>query len=55
MDTDRLKELLHNYKQNAISEEELLRELAEIEQTNVSPQRRSFLDKLKDYFAVSEK
>jgi NCAIR mutase (PurE)-related protein len=27
MDTDRLKELLQNYKQNAISEEELLKEL----------------------------
>jgi molecular chaperone DnaJ len=36
-------------------QEELLRELAELEQANVTPQRRSFLDKLKDYFAVSDK
>ena len=36
-------------------QEELLRELAELEHTNVTPQRRSFLDKLKDYFAVSDK
>src|SRR5262249_26634965 len=31
--------------------EELLRELAEIEQKHVSPQRKSFLDKLRDLFA----
>jgi len=36
-------------------QQELLRELAEIEQTIVAPQRRSFLEKLKDYFAVSDK
>lgn len=36
-------------------QQELLRELAEIEQTNVSPQRKSFLDKLKDYFAVPDR
>ncbi len=36
-------------------QEELLRELAELEHSNVTPQRRSFLDKLKDYFAVSDK
>ncbi len=36
-------------------QQELLRELAEIEQTNVSPQRKSFTEKLKDYFAVSDK
>ncbi len=35
-------------------QEELLRELAEMENTDVSPQRKSFLDKLKDYFAVSD-
>lgn len=34
--------------------EELLRELAEIEQKNVSAHRKSFLEKLKDYFAPSE-
>ncbi len=35
-------------------QEELLRELAELEQTDVSPQRKSFLEKLKDYFAVPD-
>ena len=32
-------------------QEELLRELAELEHTNVTPHRKSFLEKLKDYFA----
>jgi molecular chaperone DnaJ len=32
-------------------QEELLRELAEIDQKHVSPQRRSFLEKLRDLFA----
>jgi len=31
-------------------QEELLRELAEIEQKHVSPQRKSFLDRLKSWF-----
>ncbi len=31
-------------------EERLLRELAELEQANVSPHRKSFFEKLKDYF-----
>jgi molecular chaperone DnaJ len=35
-------------------QEELLRELAEIDQKHVSPQRRSFLDKLKDLFAPED-
>ena len=30
--------------------EELLRELAEIENTQVSPKRKSFLEKIKEYF-----
>jgi molecular chaperone DnaJ len=30
---------------------ELLRELAELEHVDVTPQRKSFLDKLKEYFA----
>ncbi len=34
--------------------EELLRELAELENTNVSPHRKSFLEKLRDYFTVNE-
>ncbi len=37
-------------------QEELLRELAELEQKHVQPQRKSFLDKLKDFFnPVAEK
>jgi molecular chaperone DnaJ len=32
-------------------QEELFRELAELEQKNVSPQRKSFLDKVRDFFA----
>ena len=35
-------------------QEELLRELAELENKNVSPQRKSFLDKLKDFFAGTD-
>ncbi len=33
-------------------EEELLRQLADIEHSNVAPQRQSFLDKLKAYFSA---
>lgn len=36
-------------------EEEVLRELAEIENRNVSPRRKSFLDKLRDYLTPAEK
>lgn len=32
-------------------QEELLRELAELERTDVTPHRKTFLEKLKDYFA----
>lgn len=35
-------------------QEELLRELAEIENKQVSPHRKSFLDKLKDLFTSPE-
>ena len=35
-------------------EEELLRELAEMEHSNVTPQRKSFLSKLKDIFSPAE-
>ncbi len=35
-------------------QEELLRELAELENADVSPQRKSFLDKIKDYFAIQD-
>jgi molecular chaperone DnaJ len=36
-------------------QEELLRELAELDQKHVSPERKSFLDKLRDFFAGSQK
>ena len=32
-------------------QEELFRELADLDQKHVSPQRRSFMDKLRDFFA----
>jgi molecular chaperone DnaJ len=35
-------------------QEELLRELAEIEHKQVSPQRKSFVDKIKDLFTPTE-
>jgi molecular chaperone DnaJ len=35
-------------------QEELFRELAELDQKHVSPQRRSFLDKLREFFAGQE-
>ena len=35
-------------------QEELLRELAEIDQKHVPPQRKSFLEKLKEFFAPEE-
>jgi molecular chaperone DnaJ len=35
-------------------QEELLRELADIEQTHLSPQRKSFLDKLRDFFSADQ-
>jgi len=36
------------------AEEKLLRELAELEHANVSPHRKSFLEKLKEYFTADE-
>jgi len=35
-------------------QEAILRELAEVESVDVTPQRKSFLDKLRDYFAPAE-
>jgi molecular chaperone DnaJ len=35
-------------------QEELLRELADLEQAHVTPQRKSFLDKLRDYFTSED-
>jgi molecular chaperone DnaJ len=35
-------------------QEELLRELAEIENSHVGPQRKSFFERLKDYFTADE-
>ena len=34
-------------------QEQLLRELAEVERTEVSPHRKSFLERIRDYFAPS--
>jgi molecular chaperone DnaJ len=36
------------------SQERLLRELAEVERTEVSPHRKTFLERLKEYFAPTE-
>ncbi len=41
-------------KQVSGREEELLRELAELEHANVSPHRKSFFEKLREYFVPSE-
>ena len=41
-------------KKLATRQEELLRELAELERTHVTPHRKSFLDKLRDYFTSSD-
>jgi molecular chaperone DnaJ len=35
-------------------QEELLRELAEIEHEDVSPKRKSFFEKLRDYFTEDD-
>jgi molecular chaperone DnaJ len=35
-------------------QEELFRELAELDQKHVSPQRRGFMDKLREFFAGQE-
>jgi molecular chaperone DnaJ len=35
-------------------QEELLREFAEIEHTQVSPRRKSFFEKLRDYFTEED-
>jgi molecular chaperone DnaJ len=37
-------------KQLTKRQEELFRELAELEQSNVSPRRKSFLDSIRDFF-----
>ena len=36
-------------------QEELMREMAELEKKQVSPERKSFMDKLKGFFAADEK
>ena len=41
-------------KKLSASQEALLRQLAELERADATPHRRSFLDKLRDYFAPSE-
>jgi molecular chaperone DnaJ len=46
--------LVETPRQLSKRQEELFRELAELEQKHVSPQRRSFLDKLREFFAGQE-
>jgi len=41
-------------KKMSAEQEKLLRQLAEMEHTEVLPQRKKFLDRLKDYFTVAE-
>ncbi len=41
-------------KKLSAKQEELLRELAEHDQIDVSPQRKNFFDKIKDYFAIEK-
>ncbi len=41
-------------KKLAKDEEKLLRQLAELEHKNVAPQRKSFFDKIKEYFTAEE-
>ena len=41
-------------KKLAAAHEQLLRELAEIENTQVSPKRKSFFEKIKEYFHAEE-
>jgi len=49
--------LVHTFvevpKKISAEQERVLRELAELESTNVSPQRKSFLDKIRAYFTAS--
>jgi molecular chaperone DnaJ len=46
--------LVETPRQLTKRQEELFRELAEIEQKHVSPQRKSFMEKLRDFFAPPE-
>jgi molecular chaperone DnaJ len=50
--------LVHTYvevpKRLQPSEEQLLRQLAELEHRHVSPRRKSFLDKLREYLKPGE-
>jgi molecular chaperone DnaJ len=46
--------VLETPRQLTKRQEELFRELAELEEKHVSPQRKGFLDKLKDFFAGGE-
>jgi molecular chaperone DnaJ len=41
-------------KRLSSEQERLLRELAEVEQAEVSPHRKSFLERIRDYFTPSE-
>ena len=41
-------------KKLAPRQQELLRELAEIEHVDVTPQRRSFFERIKEYFSLPD-
>jgi molecular chaperone DnaJ len=41
-------------KKLTAAHEEMLRQLAEIENINVSPKRKSFVEKVKEYFQKAE-
>ena len=55
MDTDRLKELLQNYKQNAISEEELLKELRLVGDIITDSLRKQTPRALSEYLSAATK
>jgi molecular chaperone DnaJ len=50
-----VQSLIESPKKLTKRQEELFRELAEIENAHVSPQRKGFLDKLRDWFAAEPK
>ena len=41
-------------KKISTEQEQVLRQLADLEQIEVLPERKNFLDRIKEYFAVSE-
>ena len=41
-------------KKLSAEQEKVLRELAELEETEVLPERKNFLERIKEYFATSD-